>query len=230
MTPTTTTGSRTASRRGPSRAASRPSRAGSRGSSPKGQSRNGTRNGTGPDAIKVLKDEHRSVERLFRDFEKSGPAAYKSRRKLVEQMVAELSRHAAIEEEVLYPAARQIADIGDEVLQSLEEHHLVKLQLHELQAMDPSEERFPAKVRLLIENVRYHVEEEERELFPVLRSELGRKQLVELGEALGRARRFAPTRPHPRSPDEGPGNVLPNTVAGAMDRARDRIRSTRQGS
>lgn len=226
MTPTTTTtGNRTASRRRPNRAGS-PSRAGSRASSPNGRSRNGT----GPDAIKLLKDEHRSVERLFRDFEKSGPTAYKSRRKLVEQMVAELSQHAAIEEEVLYPAARQIADIGDEVLEALEEHHLVKLQLNELQAMDPSEERFSAKVRLLIENVRYHVEEEEGELFPVLRSELGRKRLVELGEELSRARRFAPTRPHPRSPDERPGNLLPNTVAGAMDRARDRIRSTRQGS
>ena len=65
-----------------------------------------TRKAGAQDAIALLKADHREVERLFKAFEKAGSAAHKSKRKLVDQMIAELSRHAAIEEEVLYPAAR----------------------------------------------------------------------------------------------------------------------------
>ncbi len=187
--------------------------------------------GTRSDAIGFLKAEHQSVERLFKAFEKAGDGAHKTKRKLLDQMIRELSQHAAIEEEVLYPAARQsIASSDDEVLEALEEHHLVKWELRELLDMAPTEERFQPKVSLLIENVRHHVHEEEGELFPLLRSELGRKQLLELGDALRTAKRFAPTRPHPRSPDEPPANILPNTVSGAVDKARDFVRSVRPGT
>lgn len=183
------------------------------------------------DAITFLKGEHQSIERLFKAFEKAGDGAHKTKRKLVDQMIAELSQHAAIEEEVLYPAARRsIASSEDRVLEALEEHHVVKWELMELRDMPPTEERFQPKVSVLIENVRHHVHEEEGELFPLLRSELGRKQLLELGDALRAAERFAPTEPHPRSPDEPPANILPNTVSAAMDKARDLVRSARSGS
>jgi hemerythrin-like domain-containing protein len=187
-------------------------------------------NGSAPDAIKFLKGEHQSVERLFKSFERAGDGAHKTKRRLVDHMIAELSQHAAIEEEVLYPAARRaVASSEDEVLEALEEHHLVKWELRELQGMAPTEERFQPKVAVLIENVRHHVREEEGELFPLLRAELGRKRLLELGDELRTSKRFAPTRPHPRSPDEPPGNLLPNTVAGAVDKARDLVRSARPG-
>ncbi len=189
------------------------------------------RNASPPDAIKLLKDDHRQVERLFKNFERAGSGAHKTKRRLVDQMIAELSQHAAIEEEVLYPAARRaLASHDDQVLEALEEHHLVKWELRELDGLAPTAERFQPKVSVLIENVRHHVREEEGELFPLLRSELGRKRLLELGEALRTAQRFAPTRPHPRSPDEPPGNLLPNTVAGAVDKARDLVRAARPGS
>ena len=63
--------------------------------------------------------------------------------------------------------------------------------------MDPEAERFDAKVTVLIENVRHHVEEEESEYFPEVRSALGRKALGELGDAMATAKETAPTRPHP---------------------------------
>ena len=185
-----------------------------------------TRRAATPDAVAVLKADHRAVEKLFRQFERTGDGAHKTRRKLVDQMITELSVHAAIEEEVLYPAARQeIPDALDNVLEALEEHHVVKWELSELDGLDPRDERFDAKVAVMAENVRHHVEEEERELFPILRQHLGRKRLVELGGLLTEARRGAPTRPHPRSPDTPPANLLPNAVAGAVDKARDLVGS-----
>src|SRR5690606_5363359 len=88
----------------------------------------------------------------------------------------------------------------------------------ELDDMDPKDERFTAKMTVLIENVRHHVDEEEDELFPKVREQLGRKDLGELGDAMEAARRIAPTHPHPRQPDTPPGN----TVGGADDRIADR--------
>jgi len=148
-----------------------------------------------PDAIRVLTDDHREVEELFRRFEKTGDGAHKRRQDLVQRITEALSVHASIEEEIFYPAARRIlADAGD-VLEALEEHHLVKLTLAELETMDPSHERYGAKVTVLIENVRHHVEEEEQEWFPQVRAALGRKRLVELGEAMQAAKVDAPFDP-----------------------------------
>ena len=183
------------------------------------------------DAIALLKADHREVDRLFKAFAKAGPTAYKSKRQLVDQMIAELSRHAAIEERILYPAARsEVRASADDVLESLEEHHVVKWQLQELVGLDPRDERFDAKVTVMAENVRHHVREEESELFPLLRSRLTRKRLLELGEALHDAKRTASKRPHPRTSDEPPGNLLPDTVSGVVDKARDLVKSVRPGS
>ncbi len=172
------------------------------------------------DAIALLKSDHKTVEGLFKRFEKAGDRAHKRKRDLVDTIVEELSVHAAIEEQVLYPAARQAIPEEDEtVLEALEEHHVVKLVLKELETMPATAERFDAKVTVLIENVRHHVKEEEGELFPALRKALGRKRLQELGEAMERAKAVAPTRPHPAAPDEPPGVLVAGTAAAVVDRA-----------
>src|SRR5688500_6776276 len=164
------------------------------------------------DAIKVLENDHRKVEGLFARFEKLTPRAQKTMRDLNEQIIHELAVHAVIEEQVFYPAVREaVPDVEATVLEALEEHHVVKWTLSELDGMDPSHERFRAKVMVLIESVRHHVEEEEQELFPKVRDAMSRSALASLGDALEAARTVAPTRPHPRAPDEPPGNV----VAGA---------------
>ena len=137
-------------------------------------------------------------------------------------MIEELSVHAAIEEQVLYPAARgAVPDATDEVLEALEEHHVVKWTLSELDGMDPGDERFTAKVTVLIDLVRHHVKEEEGELFPELRAAMKRKELEELADALEAAKKAAPTRPHPRAPDTPPGNIVAGMAAGAVDRVEE---------
>lgn len=178
------------------------------------------------DAITSLREDHRRVEKLFKQFEKlqkdDAPAARK--RELVGEMIRELSEHAAIEEQVFYPAVRrEVEDAVDVVLEGLEEHHIVKWTLNELEGMAGDEERFDAKVTVLMESVRHHVEEEEGEMFPKVREVIKRKALQEMGEALEAARATAPTRPHPKAPDEPPGNLVGNPGASIIDRTKDKV-------
>jgi hemerythrin superfamily protein len=177
------------------------------------------------DAITLLKNDHKTVEKLFKAFEKAGERANQAKAKTVEQIIEELSVHAAIEEQIFYPSIRsEVPDTTDEVLESLEEHHIVKWVLSELEDMGPEDERFNAKVTVLIENVRHHVEEEETELFPTVRKALGRKRLGEIGDAMEEAKQTAPRRPHPRASDTPPGNIVQGAVAGTVDRAVEKVR------
>jgi hemerythrin-like domain-containing protein len=175
----------------------------------------------GVDAIVALKNDHRTVEQLFKRFEKAGDGAHRTKRAIVDRITEELSVHASIEETVFYPAVRrEVSDADSDVLEALEEHHVAKWLLSELEDLDPANERFDAKVTVLIENVRHHVKEEEEELFPTVREELGRSRLRELGAELVAAKRTAPTRPHPKAPDEPPANVIVGSAVAVMDRAR----------
>jgi hemerythrin superfamily protein len=148
------------------------------------------------DAIVLLKDDHKTVEKLFKEFEKAGDGAHKKKRDIVDKIIEELTTHAYIEEEIFYPAAREGApDTVDHILESVEEHHVVVWMLSELREMDPEDERFVAKVTVLMENVRHHVEEEEEEWFPKVREAMGRNRLQELGERMEKAKAEAPADP-----------------------------------
>ncbi|HEY3238090.1 MAG TPA: hypothetical protein VGL92_00905 [Acidimicrobiia bacterium] len=87
--------------------------------------------------------------------------------------------------------------------------------------MSPDHERFDAKVTVLMELVRHHVEEEEQELFPKVAKAFGKQRLAELGDALAEAKKVVPTHPHPRLPDEPPGNILATPGAALVDKALD---------
>lgn len=176
----------------------------------------------GKDAVSLLTADHRRVKELFTKYESLGKRAYKSKQTLVERISEELSVHAAIEEEVLYPELRRrLPDAADDALEALEEHHLVKTTLLELESLSPEEERFQPKVTVLIEQVRHHMKEEEGEMFPRLRGAVSKEVLQSLGLAMERARATAPTRPHPHAPDTPPGNLVAGAVAGALEMVAD---------
>ncbi len=158
------------------------------------------------DAIALLRNDHRAVERLFKEFEKAGPKAHQTRRRVADRIVKELSVHAVIEEQIFYPAVRKaVPDVDDDVLEGLEEHHIVKWTLAEVDGMAPEHERFVPKMTVLMESVRHHVEEEEGELFPAVREAMTRTRLAELGDLLAQAKEIAPTGPHPSASDTPPG-------------------------
>jgi hemerythrin-like domain-containing protein len=148
------------------------------------------------DAIVLLKDDHKEILRVFRDFEKAGDGALKTKGRLVDRMIELLTVHTYIENEVMYPRVRELVpELEDDVLESYEEHHVADVLVTELAVMDPSDERFTAKATVLIENVRHHIEEEESEWFPQVREALSRTVLREIGAAMVEAREKAPRRP-----------------------------------
>lgn len=119
------------------------------------------------DAIALLKDDHRSVEKLFKDFEEAKGEGRKE--KLARRICLELSVHTKIEEDIFYPACEgKIED--DQLKEAYVEHDAAKLLIAEIEAGNgESDEFFDAKVQVLSEQVEHHVKEEEEELFPEVR-------------------------------------------------------------
>jgi iron-sulfur cluster repair protein YtfE (RIC family) len=182
------------------------------------------------DAITMLKEDHSRLRGLFKQFHDSGPRALKTKEKLVDKMIEELSVHAVIEEQVFYPAVRgALSDLGEEVLEALEEHHIVKWTLSELDDMAPDAENYTAKVTVMMENVEHHIKEEEGQLMPTVRKAMSRRDLEALGEQLHEARGQAPVRPHPRMPT-GPvakgAQGLLGRAADSLQQAKDRALDT----
>ena len=117
---------------------------------------------TQQDAIALLKQDHRTVEELFAQFEKASGEGRKQ--KLAEQICLELSVHAAIEEEIFYPACE--GKVEDELLkEAYVEHDGAKVLIAEIEAGDgQSDDFFDAKVKVLQEQIEHHVEEEEKRM------------------------------------------------------------------
>jgi hemerythrin superfamily protein len=137
-------------------------------------------NGSGKDAIALLRADHAKVSDLFGQFEKARSADKKAR--LAEQICAELKVHAQIEEEIFYPAAREV--LRDEALldEATVEHASAKDLIAQIEAASPGDDLFDARVTVLAEYIKHHVKEEHNELFPQLRKT--RIDLKALGQAL----------------------------------------------
>ncbi|MCC6272946.1 MAG: hemerythrin domain-containing protein [Deltaproteobacteria bacterium] len=116
----------------------------------------------------LLKEDHKKVKNLFKEYERAGEKAYKTKLQIAREVFHELDVHAAVEEEVFYPEVKAKADAEGRklVAEGYEEHHVVKQLISELQQLKPEDERFDAKFKVLKENVEHHIEEEEKELFP----------------------------------------------------------------
>ncbi|CAN5747366.1 hemerythrin domain-containing protein [soil metagenome] len=112
-----------------------------------------------PDAIALLKADHRKVEDLFEKFEKA-----RSDRKeaLAKQICTELSVHATIEEEVFYPACKDQIEDQDLLEESYVEHDGAKVLIAEIMGSRPDAEFYDAKVKVLSEMIEHHVKEEEK--------------------------------------------------------------------
>ncbi|HEX8971423.1 hemerythrin domain-containing protein [Oryzihumus sp.] len=148
------------------------------------------------DAIVLLKDDHKEVRQLFREFEEAGENATVRKGQIVRKIIELLTVHTYIENEVMYPEVRALLpDVEDDVLESYEEHHVADVLCMELWSMEPDDERFDAKTTVLIESVRHHMDEEEQEWFPTVREGLGRNQLQEIGAKMLELKKTAPRKP-----------------------------------
>ena len=137
------------------------------------------------EAIALLKKDHAAVKALFDKFQAAGDDE-QTRQSLFDQIDAELDVHAAIEEQIFYPAVQDVRseETKDMVLEALEEHKVVKTLLEEIAALTPADDEFDAKMKVLRENVEHHVEEEEQEMFPEAQKQLSEKVRNELGSRM----------------------------------------------
>ena len=147
------------------------------------------------DAVKLLEKDHRRFERLMKEGEETTPRASTRRRDILGTLAAEIAAHERKEEKLLYPALKRHRDARDIVLEGYQEHHVADVLIAELKDLDPADERWGAKFKVLKESLDHHIEEEEGHMFRTARSVLGRDKLEELGR---RMQAMPGTRKKPR--------------------------------
>jgi hemerythrin superfamily protein len=135
------------------------------------------------DAIDLLTADHVAVDKLFKQFEKladDGDAGAKAG--CVEQICAALTVHATIEEEIFYPAAREVLEEEDLLDEAEVEHDGIKGLVADLEGMSPEDDLYDAKVTVLGEYVKHHVREEQDDMFPKVKK--AKVDTVALGRRL----------------------------------------------
>jgi hypothetical protein len=130
-----------------------------------------------------------------------------------------------MEEMLVYPLLRmRDKRLDDDVLEALEEHHVAKATLAELDKMKVSDERYEAKMTVLREAIEHHIEEEEENLLPRLEKMLEPEEAEALAAEMVAGKMAAPDHPHPMAPDTPPGNVITGALAKILDTGKDVVR------
>ncbi len=149
------------------------------------------------DALQLLRDDHRRVKELFRQFSEADDAS--TRKAIVDEAIAELMVHAQLEEEIFYPAMQR-AGYADLIGHAEEEHHAAETIMNELVALDARDGTLAGRFTALVDSVREHIDEEESQIFPRA-AELGMERLENLGDELQERRTAimrAPARQAPQ--------------------------------
>jgi hemerythrin-like domain-containing protein len=177
------------------------------------------------DAIALLKNDHAKVKALFAQADALSDTAYAARLKLFKEIDAELTLHTAVEEKIFYPAFKaktaRNSDERDEVLEAYEEHAGAKDLIAKLERLDVRDETYKAKLQVLGEMIRHHVQEEESVMFPEARRLLGNDELERLGQQIAAETRKANGKPAAAKRSiEAPAK--PRAQAARSNRARKR--------
>lgn len=133
-----------------------------------------------------LKNDHKRLKKAYKDFEKLDSDDPEACRAIVEQVLLELQVHAALEEELLYPAAREALEQADLIDEAEVEHESAHQLIDQLRSLGPEDEKYAARFTVLCEYVLHHVKEEEGELFPAL--EQARLDWEQIAEAMSARR------------------------------------------
>lgn len=179
--------------------------------------------GHGGNVIQELTTDHREVEEIFGRIEALPPGS-QERKDLCDQATIELVRHSVAEEAYLYPAVREHVAGGDALAdKELEDHAEAEQIMKDLEGCQADDPRFDSLMAQLMSEIRSHVTDEEQNLFPRLEAACPPDALMDLGDKIRRAKKTAPTRPHPSAPDKPPANKLLAPGAGLVDRMRDAL-------
>lgn len=136
-----------------------------------------------PNPITIITDDHRSVESLFKEFEALGDTRTSEKETIAKQIIKELTIHADMEENNLYPKLKEVL-VGDDaklIEEARAEHHIANVVLLELKVMSVENPQFIARMKVLKENVMHHIKEEEEKILPLASKALTSLQLERLG-------------------------------------------------
>ncbi|MHB9863816.1 hemerythrin domain-containing protein [Streptomyces sp. YIM S03343] len=179
--------------------------------------------GHGGNVIDELVTDHREVEELFGKIE-GLPPGDKNRKLYADQATIELVRHSVAEESYLYPAVREHVVGGDAIAdKEIDDHARAEQLMKDLEKCQADDPDFDRLMDTLMSGIRMHLADEEQNLFPKLRASCPAEALDELGDKVRRAKKTAPTRPHPSAPDEPPADKLLAPGVGLIDRVRDAL-------
>jgi len=176
-------------------------------------------------AIELLEQDHDAVEALFKRVEDTPPSRHPP---IFKRIKNELDTHAHLEEKIFYPAliANGKKELVDITAEGIEEHAQIKKFLKEIDR-SAAKDKIEAKLKVLIEDTRHHVKEEENDMFPMVRDQFSTEALEELGSRMEaekvrfqKARKITPRRPAPKGALEQALDAVKNAasaVIGAAD-------------
>jgi hemerythrin superfamily protein len=178
------------------------------------------------DVVDLLSADHREFERIFQQLEGlrgvTDEASVTRKRELVDEVTIGLAQHSVAEETQVYPRVQKQVD-EDEAERSKHEHAEAEETMKRLERMDADDPGFDDAVAELIREIRHHVEHEEGRMFAELRANLSRQELVDMAEKVEAVKKFAPTRPHPMTPNEAGVRLAVGPVASLLDHLRDAV-------
>lgn len=157
------------------------------------------------DAIQLIKTDHVKVKNLFQDWLMAPSAQPERKRAVAEKIIQELMVHERIEEEIFYPAFRTaLGEQGEkEVEHSKEEHELVDSLIGQLEPLDPDAPDFEATMKVLMENVEHHIQDEEEKMLPAAQKWMA-PQLERLGKDMMEYKESLLTQVKPKATEREP--------------------------
>lgn len=171
-------------------------------------------------AIELLESDHRKVEALFKQYEEAKEGGEEDKQQIAEQICNELTVHAQVEEEIFYPWLRENLSEDDmELVEEAEvEHATAKDLIGQIQDASSVDETYDAKVKVLSEYIKHHVEEEEGEIFPKVSDSA--EELDDLGQQMHA--RKAELRAELGLMEEGGEGSMPAAAMGGDGKQRSR--------
>ena len=132
-------------------------------------------------AVELLKADHDRVDKLFQKVKATEEGEHKE---LFKKIKFELDTHTHIEEKIFYPRLKEEEELEDITLEGIEEHHQAKMFLRELANLSEDSEKFEPKLKVLMEDITHHVQEEEGIMFPKVEKIINASELEELGKRM----------------------------------------------
>jgi hemerythrin-like domain-containing protein len=136
-------------------------------------------------AIRILLKDHEEIGKLLHQFVEAGEEAYQQKQTIAEKVIEQITNHARLEDEILFPALKKKGgEEGEEMAtEAVEEHDLTRYLLNRLKKTRAEDKKFDARFKILMENLHMHFLEEEREIFPKAKKTL-KGELEKMGKEM----------------------------------------------